>query len=198
MRSAATRRSRTIGSSPIDDAERSDESQRIAVAQAYIDALVSHDGASVPFAPGCTRVEQGVKNGFSGNHLRRSLTRGPQYRIINEVTPAVFSVHGDDVRARYDVLTRVSVAGRRAGAHVDETFVISGEGLIHHIRVKFHPFVRSTEMPKPPPGLNSPRTNQIIKWMSRAQAWCLPEDQRSTGRQVPSRRAGRAADDDRP
>lgn len=54
------------------------EESRIAAAQAYIDALVSHDGDSVPFAAGCTRVEQGVKNGFSGNHLRRSLNRGLQ------------------------------------------------------------------------------------------------------------------------
>ena len=41
------------------------DKQRIAAAQAYIDALVSHDGDSVPFAPGCTRIEQGFKNGFS-------------------------------------------------------------------------------------------------------------------------------------
>ena len=39
------------------------DSDRIAAAEAYIDALVSHDGDSVPFAADCTRVEQGVKNG---------------------------------------------------------------------------------------------------------------------------------------
>ncbi|MCW2558959.1 MAG: hypothetical protein JWP55_2923, partial [Mycobacterium sp.] len=44
---------------------------------------------------------------------------------------------------RYDVLTKVSIAGRRAGAHVDETFVIpAGDGQIHHIRVRFHPFIK--------------------------------------------------------
>ncbi|HKI43036.1 MAG TPA: hypothetical protein VKA66_22305, partial [Mycobacterium sp.] len=58
----------------------SDES-RVAAAQAYIDALFSHDGDAVPFAARCTRVEQGIKNGFSGNHLRRSLNRRPQYRF---------------------------------------------------------------------------------------------------------------------
>jgi hypothetical protein len=42
----------------------SDES-RIAAAQEYIDALVSRDGDSVPFAATCTRTEQGIKNGFS-------------------------------------------------------------------------------------------------------------------------------------
>lgn len=149
------------------------DSQRIAAAQAYIDALVTHDGASVPFAPDCTRVEQGVKNGFSGNHLRRSLTRGPQYRIITSATDPEYTVDGDEVRARYTVLTRLPVGGRQAAAHVDETFVIHSDGLIHHIRVRFRPtVVRSSHMPKPAPrGLNSPRTNTIIKWMSRAQTW---------------------------
>lgn len=127
----------------------------------------------MPFAPDCTRIEQGVKNGFSGNHLRRSLTRGPQYRIIAATTPPLYTVDGDTVRARYTVLTTLSVAGRRAAARVDETFVIPDDGLIHHISVRFHPtVVRSADMAKPPPrGLNSPQTTTIIKWMSRAQTW---------------------------
>ena len=157
----------------------STDSERVAAAQAYIDALVSHDGDSVPFAPGCTRVEQGIKNGFSGNHLRRSLNRGPQYRIIAATTAPEFTVAVDEVRARYTVLTRLSVAGRRAAAHVDEIFVIPpADGLIHHIRVRFHPTISRSDAvskksgPKPPPrGLNSPQTNTIIKWMSRAQSW---------------------------
>jgi hypothetical protein len=46
------------------------------------------------------------------------------------------------VTARYDVLTKVSIAGRRAAAHVDETFVIpASDGQIHHIRVRFRPFL---------------------------------------------------------
>ena len=42
------------------------EVERIAAAQAYIDALVSHDADKVPFAPGCTRIEVGLKTGFLG------------------------------------------------------------------------------------------------------------------------------------
>ena len=147
--------------------------ERIAAARAYIDALVSHDGDAVPFAPECTRVEQGIKTGFSGKHLRRSLTRGPQYRIIAATSAPEYTVDGDEVRARYLVLTTVSAGGRRAAARVDETFVIPSDGLIHHIRVRFHPtLVRSPRMAKPAPrGLNSPQTNTIIKWMSRAQTW---------------------------
>jgi hypothetical protein len=118
------------------------EADRIAAAQAYVDALVTHDGDAVPFASDCTRVEQGMKNGFSGNHLRRSLTRGPQYKVIGATTPTEYTVIGDEVTARYDVLTKVSIAGRRAAAHVDETFVIpASDGQIHHIRVRFHPFL---------------------------------------------------------
>lgn len=123
------------------------EESRIAAAQAYIDALVSHDGDAVPFAARCTRIEQGVKNGFSGNHLRRSLTRGPQYRIIGDTTPPDYRIVGDEVRAVYDVLTKAAFGGRRLAARVDETFVIpaespSGKAEIHHITVRFHPFIQ--------------------------------------------------------
>ena len=119
------------------------DSDRIAAAEAYIDALVSHDGDSVPFAPDCTRIEQGIKNGFSGNHLRRGLNRGLQYRIIAAATDRQFSVDGDVVRATFTIVTKATLAGRRVVARVDETFVIPvTDGRIHHIRVRFHPRIR--------------------------------------------------------
>jgi hypothetical protein len=118
------------------------EAERIAAAQAYIDALVNHDAGDVPFAPGCTRIEFGVKTGFSGDHLRRSLNGGPQYRVIKSATTPEFTVDGDRVRARFDLTTKPSLAGRRVGAHVDETFVIrAADGQIHHIRAIVRPFV---------------------------------------------------------
>jgi hypothetical protein len=118
------------------------DAERIAAAQAYIDALVSHNADKVPFAPGCTRIEVGLKTGFSENHLRRSLNRGPQYRIICETTVPEFTVDGETVRARFDLATKPSFAGRRVGAHIDETFVIPpADGLIHHIRANIRPFV---------------------------------------------------------
>jgi len=122
-----------------------DES-RIAAAQAYIDALVSRDGDAVPFADRCTRVEQGFKNGFSGNHLRRSLKRGPQYRIIADTTPPDYRIVGDEVHASYDVLTKAALGRRRLAARVEETFLIpaesaSGKAAIHHIRVRFRPYI---------------------------------------------------------
>lgn len=77
----------------------SDE-DRIGAAQAYIDALVSHDAAAVPLAASCTRIEQGVKTGYSGNHLRRSLNRGPQYRVIAGTTPPAYRIVGDEVHPK--------------------------------------------------------------------------------------------------
>jgi hypothetical protein len=122
------------------------EKSRIAAAQAYVDALVSHDGDAVPFAARCTRIEQGVKNGFSGNHLRRSLNRGPQYRVIADTTPPDYRIAGDEVHAPYDVLTKAAFARRRVVGRVDETFLIpaqsaSGKAEIQHIRVRFRPFI---------------------------------------------------------
>ena len=118
------------------------DDDRIAAAQAYIDALVSHDGDSVPFAPGCVRLEQGIKTGFSGDHLRRSLKRGPQYRIIQSATQPEYTVTGDEIRALFDIVTKTGFAGRRVAAHIDETFVIpSTDGRIHHIKARLRPFI---------------------------------------------------------
>lgn len=117
------------------------EADQIAAAQLYIDALASHRGDDVPFAPDCVRIEMGIKTGFSGNHLRRSLNRGPQFRLIERCTPPTFDVDGDRVRARFDVITKPTLAGRRVCAHVDETFLIV-DGRIRHINAHMHPFIQ--------------------------------------------------------
>ncbi|MFA7509243.1 MAG: hypothetical protein WCZ29_02060 [Mycolicibacterium vanbaalenii] len=122
------------------------DADRIAAAQAYISALATHRADDVPFAPGCTRVEVGLKTGFSGNHLRRSLNRGLQYRVIREVTAPEFTLDGDTVRARFELATKPSLAGRRVGARIDETFLIpaddpSGRAQIHHIKASIRPFL---------------------------------------------------------
>ena len=121
------------------------DDDRIAAAQAYIDGLVSYNGDAVPFAPDCIRIEQGIRTGLSGNHLRRSLNRGPQYRVIAATTKPEYTIAGDEVRAVYNVLTKASFGGRQVDARVDETFVIpADDGKIHHIRVRFHPFIQRT------------------------------------------------------
>lgn len=118
------------------------EADRIAAAQAYIDALVSHDASAVPFAPNCTRTEIGLKTGFSGKQMRRDLDRGPQYRVIKSISRPEFTVSGDEVRARFELLTKPSLAGRRVGARIDETFVIpASDGQIHRITASIRPFL---------------------------------------------------------
>jgi hypothetical protein len=121
------------------------DTERIAAAQAYIDALVSHQSDKVPFAPGCTRIEVGLKTGFSGDHLRRSLNRGLQYRVIQATTVPEFTVDGDTIRAKFDLVTKPSLLGRKVGAHIDETFHIpAADGLIHHIRAGIRPFLTTS------------------------------------------------------
>jgi hypothetical protein len=121
------------------------DAERIAAAQAYIDALVSHDADKVPFAPGCARIEVGLKTGFSGNHLRRSLNRGLQYKVIQATTVPEFTVGGDTIRAKFDLVTKPSLLGRKVGAHIDETFQIpAADGQIHHIRAGIRPFLTSS------------------------------------------------------
>lgn len=122
------------------------DQDRIAAAQAYISALASHRADDVPFAPGCTRVEVGLKTGFSGDHLRRSLNRGLQFKVIKAVTAPEFTVDGDIVRARFELSTKPALAGRSVGARIDETFLIpaedpSGRALIHHINASIRPFL---------------------------------------------------------
>lgn len=109
------------------------EDSRVAAAQAYIDALFSHDGDAVSFAAGCTRAEQAMKNGFSGNHLRRKLNRGPQYRFPAEATPAEFRIAGDHVYAA-DESPRGSF-----GIPAQSP---SGKAEMQHIKVRFQPFIQ--------------------------------------------------------
>lgn len=119
------------------------DADRIAAADAYVSALASHDAEEVPFAPGCVRIEAGIKTGFSGDHLRRSLNRGPQYRVILATADRDYTVTGDEVHATFTVVTMAKIAGRRVVAHVDETFLIPAtDGLIHHIRARIVPKLR--------------------------------------------------------
>ena len=96
----------------------------------------------MPFAPGCTRVEVGLKTGFSADHLRRSLNRGPQYKIIETTTEPEFTKEGAVLRARFDVITKPSIAGRRVCAHVDERFRFTDDGRIAHIHAVVTPFIK--------------------------------------------------------
>lgn len=106
---------------------------RVDVAQAYLDALCSHDGNTVPIAPDAVRYEVGLKTAFSGNHLRRSLSGGPQYRLIRGIRDVTWTESGDDVTAEY--LLDAGMFGRNLmTVRVVEKFRIPEDDLrIHRI-----------------------------------------------------------------
>jgi len=67
--------------------------------------------------------------------------------LLADTTPPDYRVLGDEVNAAYDVLTKAAFGGRRIAARVNETFVIpaessSGQAQIHHIKVRFQPFIQ--------------------------------------------------------
>ncbi|MCJ0906871.1 hypothetical protein [Rhodococcus sp. ARC_M6] len=113
---------------------------RIDVARAYLDALLNRDGSSVPLAPDAVRHEVGLKTGFSGNHLRRSLSGGPQYRLVRAIRDIDWTVNGDDVTAEY--LLDAGLFGRNLmTVRVTETFRIPTDDLrIHRITAKIRPY----------------------------------------------------------
>ncbi|WP_431816755.1 hypothetical protein [Gordonia jacobaea] len=122
-------------SAPADDDGDSVGGQRIAAARAYVDALVSHDSSGVRLHPDCTRVEMGIKTGRSGDHIARSLARGPQFRLIHRVSGFEAVVEGHTVSTKY----RVHLAPKAFGlwAPVSESFLIDDEVRIRTIVARF-------------------------------------------------------------
>lgn len=114
------------------------DTEREAVARAYIDALISHDASAVKFAPDATRVEAGLKTGFSGPQMTRDLEYGPQYRVIRGIRDLQMSESGDVVTTTY--LLDAGIGGvRLMTVEITETFEVP-DGTIHaivaHIRPK--------------------------------------------------------------
>ena len=115
----------------------SDE-QRIAAARAYLDALISHDASAVPLAAKAVRIEAGLKTGFSGNHIRRSLNRGPQFRVIGGIRELECVARPGVIETRY--LLDTNLFGLNpVVAEITELFFIPSDGLIHRIEAKIKP-----------------------------------------------------------
>ncbi len=110
------------------------DAERIAIADSYLQALLSRDGASVPFHPKATRQEAGIRTGFSGAHLVRSLTSGPQFKLLNDIRDKEWSVDGDNVVVRF----LLDVKTLRKPLRIHETFLIPADDpRIRRIDVKF-------------------------------------------------------------
>lgn len=111
------------------------DTDRIAAARAYVDALVSHDAADVPLASSCTRTELGVKTGRNGDHIRRSLNGGPQFKLIHRISEFTATVDGDTVSTTYYVHIQPKPLG--LAARVVESFVVNDAGEITSIVASF-------------------------------------------------------------
>jgi hypothetical protein len=88
----------------------------------------------VPLHPECVRIEMGVKTGRSGDHLRRSLARGPQYRVIHTISDFSASVDGRTVHVTFYVHVHPKPLGLRS--KVTESFVFDDAGQIIKISAK--------------------------------------------------------------
>ncbi|MFC9787293.1 hypothetical protein [Rhodococcus sp. NPDC127528] len=126
----------TVGAAVSADPTREDTAGE-ALARAYIDALISHDPSAVRFAPDATRVEAGLKTGFSGPQMTRDLARGPQYRVIQGIRDLVMSESGDVVSTRY-LLDAGIGRTRLMTVAIDETFEIS-DGAIRAVVARIRP-----------------------------------------------------------
>ncbi|NLU83417.1 hypothetical protein [Rhodococcus sp. HNM0569] len=110
---------------------------QIAVARSYLDALLSHDGNSVPIAPNAVRYEVGLKTAVSGRHLRRSLSRGPQFHLVRAIREVAWTRDGDDTVVA-DYLLDAGAFGRTlVTVRVLERFRVPRDDLrIHRIDAK--------------------------------------------------------------
>ncbi|TQF73938.1 hypothetical protein FK531_04485 [Rhodococcus spelaei] len=121
----------TTGSGIAAAAPNAADTPREAIARAYIDALVSHNAADVRFAPDATRVEAGLKTGFSGPQMTRDLEQGLQYRVIQGIRDLEMSEAGNTVSTTY--LLDAGVAGTKLmTVEITETFDVP-DGTIHAI-----------------------------------------------------------------
>lgn len=112
-----------------------DHAELVAGAKAYVDSLVSHDPSAVPLHPDCIRIELGVKTGRSGDHLRRSLKKGPQYRVIHTISD--FTPHVEGALVHVTFYVHVHPRPLRLAAKVTESFEFDDYGQILRIVAKF-------------------------------------------------------------
>lgn len=108
--------------------------EREAAVRTYITALTTPAAAfRVPFAPDCTRRENGLKTGFGAEQLKWDLHLHLQYSTIREITDVTLTVDppGRDGVVHAD-FTLVTVVGLRA--RVREDFLVPADDcLIHSI-----------------------------------------------------------------
>ena len=100
----------------------------IAVAQTYLDGVMSGDGSGVLLAPDAWRVEQGMNSGVDAAEIRRSLDRMGGFGGMRDLR---WFVDGDDAVAFY-----VLDVGPFTSFIVERIHVV--DSLITEIEVVFH------------------------------------------------------------
>ncbi|HHX85983.1 MAG TPA: hypothetical protein GX694_11785 [Actinomycetales bacterium] len=108
--------------------------EREAAVRTYLTAITQPAAAfRVPFAPDCVRHENGLRTGFSGEHLKWDLHLHLQYATIREVREIEITVDPPGregvVHADFSLVTVLGVRAR-----VSEDFVVPADDcLIHSI-----------------------------------------------------------------
>lgn len=94
---------------------------------------------TVPFAPDCVRVENGVRTGFNATHLHWDLHLHLQYAAIRRITDVEITVDPDGregvVHADFTIVT---VLGLRVRV-VEDFHVPADDCLIHRIEAAIRP-----------------------------------------------------------
>jgi len=116
-----------------------DREARIDPARRYLRALVSHDAASVPLAPGVRRTNNGSLGADGDGAIREILAREP----VAETSGERWLVDGEQVVVFYDLAHDAGAAEGRPGpregwlpVYVGERFAVRG-GRIAEIEVVF-------------------------------------------------------------
>lgn len=73
----------------------------VSAANAYLEALVSHDASGVPFADNAERWENGVNTGMSGAEIREGLENDYRFKVIQGVRNVTWVVDGEQAIAYY-------------------------------------------------------------------------------------------------
>ena len=111
-------------------AKACDRACRIAAANTYLAALVSHDGSQVPAAKDVNRVENGGDSADGADDLRAGL-EAPIMYVITGIRDLHWYVDGPNAVSTY-LLDTVS-----SPTYIVERFRIGDDGLIRDIRANF-------------------------------------------------------------
>jgi hypothetical protein len=120
------------------------EENRIAAAQAHIDALVSHTATQFPSRTAALASSRESRTGAPENTCGAAsiagLSTGLSPTRRHRITASAAMTY-----AACDVLTKAAFGGRRVAARVNEMFTLAespnGKAAIQHIKVRFQPFI---------------------------------------------------------